>query len=61
MKGLKWIVFLLGLWVLVSPWILGFSAYTLAMWSNVVAGILIIIYSLWELFGNKTTIAGSEK
>ncbi len=53
MKGLKWIVFLLGLWVLVSPWILGFSTYTLAMWSNVVAGVLIIITALWKIFGNK--------
>jgi hypothetical protein len=61
MKGLKWIVFLLGLWVLVSPWILGFSAYALAMWSNVVAGILIIVCSLWDLFGGKTAVVGSEK
>ncbi len=57
MKGLKWIVFLLGLWVLVSPWILGFSTYTLAMWSNVVAGVLIIIIALWKIFGEKPPMA----
>ena len=33
-----WIELILGLWVLVSPWILGFSAQAAAMWAHVIAG-----------------------
>lgn len=51
MKSVKWIIFFLGLWVMTSPWILGFSAYTLAMWSNIAVGVLILVASLWEIFG----------
>ena len=53
MKELHWVILVLGLWVLISPWILGFSAFAPAMWSNVVVGVLIIICSLWNLFGRK--------
>ncbi|MEK7634413.1 MAG: SPW repeat protein [Patescibacteria group bacterium] len=53
MKELHWVILVLGLWVLISPWILGFSAFAPAMWSNVVVGVLIIICSLWNLFGGK--------
>ena len=57
MKELHWVTLGLGLWVLISPWILGFAAYTPAMWSNVVVGVLIITCSLWILFGGKSSSA----
>lgn len=58
MKICRWFFLILGLWVLISPWALGFSSFNTAMWSNVIAGVLIIVCALWELFGskNKSTI-----
>lgn len=53
MKLLNWGILILGLWVLISPWALDFSALTVALWSNVISGVLIIIFALWELFGEK--------
>lgn len=35
-----------GVWIAVSPWILGFSSANLGRWSNVLAGGLITIGAL---------------
>jgi hypothetical protein len=53
MKNLNWVQLVLGLWVLVSPYILGFSDISTALWSNVIVGIAIVISALWQLFGVK--------
>ncbi|MEK7555456.1 MAG: SPW repeat protein [Patescibacteria group bacterium] len=50
----SWLQLILGLWVVISPWLLGFYGNSMALWSNVIAGVLIIILSLWELFGGKS-------
>ncbi|PIP30103.1 hypothetical protein COU12_00790 [Candidatus Jorgensenbacteria bacterium CG10_big_fil_rev_8_21_14_0_10_54_38] len=39
----------LGVWVLISPWVLGFSALNLARWNNVLAGIAIITLAFWGM------------
>ncbi len=54
MKYLNWIQLVLGLWIFVSPWILGFSDISTALWSNAIAGALVVIFALWELFGSKS-------
>lgn len=51
----NWFQLILGLWVVISPWILGFYGNSPGLWSNVIAGVLIIIFSLWALFGGKTS------
>ena len=56
MKYLNWFQLILGLWVFVSPWLLGFSDISTALWSNIVAGALIIIFALWEIFASKPSI-----
>ncbi|MFA5870328.1 MAG: SPW repeat protein [Candidatus Paceibacterota bacterium] len=43
-----WLVFGLGIWVLVSPWILGFSSYNIALWSNILSGCLISLFVMWN-------------
>ncbi|MBI4160103.1 SPW repeat protein [Candidatus Wolfebacteria bacterium] len=50
MQYLPWGAGFLGLWIMVSPWILGFSDITPALWSNVVAGVFIILIAMWEIF-----------
>lgn len=61
MKHLNWIQLVLGFWIFVSPWILGFSDISTALWSNVIIGILIVIFSLWELFGVKSSIPSASQ
>jgi hypothetical protein len=37
----EWINLLLGVWVLVSPWVLSFSAQTTARWAHVGIGLIV--------------------
>jgi hypothetical protein len=42
------IVGLLGGWTLISPFVLRYSETTLAMWNNVVVGILLAIFAMYR-------------
>jgi hypothetical protein len=41
----EWVNLVVGLWVLVAPWILGFAANPVAMWSHVVVGLVVAALS----------------
>lgn len=40
---------ILGLWLVVSPWVLGFTAIQFAMWNAIVLGAVIVVMTLMEL------------
>ncbi len=53
-KGnLFWVGLALGLWVFLSPWILGFYGLDLPRWSNVFAGAGVFFIFLWERYGEE--------
>ncbi len=54
-KTLSWIVALAGLWVLISPFILGFSGISSAMVNDVVVGIVLIVLGLISALYNRPT------
>ena len=37
----EWVNLVLGIWALIAPWVLGFSAVATAMWVHMVAGIVV--------------------
>lgn len=43
------IVFALGAWLLLSPWIIGFTATVPLMWNSVICGALIFVFAGWGL------------
>jgi len=43
----------LGLWVIASPWILGFSDISIMRWSNVVVGTAVFLINFWDEFREK--------
>ena len=45
----EWLNLVVGLWVLVSPWVLGF-ADTTAMWVHIVIGIVVAVIAAIELW-----------
>jgi SPW repeat len=45
----EWLNLVVGLWVLVSPWVLGF-ADTTAMWVHIVIGIVVAVVAAIELW-----------
>ena len=54
MNYFSWAKLILGLWVFVSPWVLGFAGYPLALWSNILSGAGIVVLVLWTLFGKRS-------
>jgi hypothetical protein len=49
-KTLDWITLVLGLWLVISPFILAFSTFFLPTWNVVLIGILVVILSLGAEF-----------
>jgi hypothetical protein len=47
-----WIELMVGAFVLVSPWFLGFSDITLARWGNVICGLILILVNIWAICGD---------
>jgi hypothetical protein len=46
----EWVNLVLGIWAVVAPWVLGFSAVTAAMWAHVIAGLVVAVLaagSIW--------------
>jgi SPW repeat-containing protein len=53
----EWVTVGLGVWLLASPWILGFSSTALMTWNAVILGVLIAAMAGWAL----VSVTGSEK
>lgn len=45
----EWLALALGAWLLLSPWVLGFSDSTVLAWSAAAAGGLIVVLAGWTL------------
>lgn len=45
----EWVNAFLGLWVAVSPWLLGFAGIASAMWTHLVVGIAVVALAAYEL------------
>ena len=43
----EWINLILGIWLIISPFVLGFSAETVVMWNFVIVGIIVGADALW--------------
>ena len=46
----EWITLLVGLWVVVAPFVLGFASVTLAMWTHVVIGVAVAVLAMIALW-----------
>ena len=46
----EWVNLALGLWVLVSPFVLGFPTETIATWTHVVVGLAVAVLASGELW-----------
>ncbi len=46
----EWAALVLGAWLVMAPWIVGFATIAVALWTHVVIGILVAALSVWELW-----------
>lgn len=44
-----WLKLTVGVWLLFSPWLLGFADNFYAKWSQAVCGLILIVLALYEL------------
>lgn len=49
----EWIEFLLGVWLIASPWTLGFNELEMARLNSVVTGVVVAALALWILLTDK--------
>lgn len=53
----EWINLILGAWLIISPFILGFTEQPAALWNSIILGILIGGDSLWAIQKPRPTLA----
>jgi len=53
----EWTSFALGIWLAVSPWVLGFDIVTAAMANALIVGLIVAALALWTL-GTDRDIGG---
>ncbi len=46
-KSLSWLNAILGLWLIIAPFTLGYSKLASAMWNDVVIGIIVLVVGAW--------------
>ena len=46
----EWVNLVLGLWLIVAPWALGFAGSVNALWTHVILGVLTAAVSAWALW-----------
>lgn len=47
----KWTELMVGIILIISPWVFGFSDISVARWCNVFAGLILVLVSASEVFG----------
>lgn len=52
-QSLSWTNTILGVWLIIAPFVLGYSATTMAMRNDIFLGIIVVALSLWS--GYETT------
>ncbi|MGE5609227.1 MAG: SPW repeat protein [Bacillota bacterium] len=59
--ALSWVNVALGVWVLSSPWILGYASNVVPTTNNVIAGILVTVLATWSALASMPTGRRDER
>jgi hypothetical protein len=46
-KSLDWINALIGVWLIIAPFILGYTAIVAAMWNDIIVGLVVVVFEVW--------------
>ena len=47
-----WVAALIGVWLVASPWIFGFTAASTMAWSVGIAGAILVVLAVWSVLVN---------
>jgi hypothetical protein len=59
-QGLSWINLLLGIWLIISPWVVGFASAAAATRNTVIFGIVVGILAIWNLIASTPTVPATR-
>jgi hypothetical protein len=45
----RWVYIVVGGWLIIAPWVLGFSDSVLVKWSSVICGLVLVAVNGWVL------------
>lgn len=45
-----YIQFIIGIWLVASPWLLGYSSISLMKWNSLIIGAFLVILNIWIIF-----------
>jgi ABC-type iron transport system FetAB permease component len=57
----SWVGFIAGLWLIVAPFIVGYSSISAAVWNDVIFGIIVAVLSLWAALSTPSESVGDEQ
>lgn len=46
-RNLEWINAVVGVWLILSPFALNYSAVVAALWNNIIVGVVVIVLAAW--------------
>ena len=47
----NWTELVIGIIIIISPWVFGFSDISVAKWCNVLLGLVLVLVNAWTIFG----------
>ena len=56
----NWTELVIGIIMIVSPWVFGFSDISLAKWCNVLLGLVLVVAEAWSMFGDPSALSVSS-
>ncbi len=58
-EGLSWMNFVLGIWLILSPFLLNYGGIEAAMWNSVIVGLIVLILAAWSAVATRNIVAGA--
>jgi hypothetical protein len=49
----EWVNLVVGVWLIVSPWVLQFTAVASAMWTAIIIGVIVAALAAWEIWSTR--------
>ncbi len=47
MRTLNWINALLGLWLVIAPFVLKYTTVSAALWNDIIVGVVVLVLAIW--------------
>jgi len=46
-RSLNWINVILGVWLIIAPFLIGYTSFAAALWNDIIVGIVVVVLAGW--------------